>query len=103
MNPRIGFLIGCVSIALTSPAASAAGVGPRSELCNKLQKSVAEVTGKDARQLEDHPRLLQECEACPRLGLEYPVRVGLVVDEVPEASQLRLGQELLESASGSVE
>jgi hypothetical protein len=46
MNPRIGFLIGCVSIALTSPAASAAAVGPRSALCNKLQKSVAEVTGK---------------------------------------------------------
>ena len=46
MNARIGFLIGWVSIALTSPAASAAAVGPRSELCNKLQKSVAEVTGK---------------------------------------------------------
>jgi hypothetical protein len=46
MNPRIGFLIGCVSIALTSPAASADAVGPRSELCNKLQKTVAEVTGK---------------------------------------------------------
>ena len=46
MNSRIGFLIGCVSIALTSPGASAAAVGPRSELCNKLQKSVAEVTGK---------------------------------------------------------
>ena len=46
MNPRIGFLIGCVSIALTSPAVSAPAVGPRSELCNKLQKSVAEVTGK---------------------------------------------------------
>ena|SRR5437763_1747718 len=46
MNARIGFLIGCVSIALTSPAASAAAVGPRSELCDKMQKSVAEVTGK---------------------------------------------------------
>jgi hypothetical protein len=46
MNARTGFLIGCVSIALTSPAASAQAVGPRSELCNKLQKSVAEVTGK---------------------------------------------------------
>jgi len=46
MNLRTGFLIGCVSIALTSSAASAAAVGPRSELCNKLHKSVAEVTGK---------------------------------------------------------
>jgi hypothetical protein len=44
MNPKIGFLIGCVSMALTSPAASAPATGPRSELCNRLQKSVAEVT-----------------------------------------------------------
>ena len=46
MNLRTGFLIGCVSIALTSPAASAEAVGPRSALCDKMQKSVAEVTGK---------------------------------------------------------
>jgi hypothetical protein len=50
MNPRIGFLVGCVSIALTSPTASAQAVGPRSELCNKLQKAVAEVTGKAFKQ-----------------------------------------------------
>ena len=52
MNLRTGFLIGCVSIALTSSAASAAAVGPRSELCNKLQKSVAEVTGKALTQVK---------------------------------------------------
>ena len=63
---------------------------------------VAEVTRKDARQLEDHARLLEGGEARPHRGLEYPVRVGLVVDQVPEASQPRLGPELLESASGSV-
>jgi hypothetical protein len=62
MNPRIGFLIGCVSIALTSPAASADAVGPRAELCNKMQKSVAEVTGKAfkkarAMDVKGHPLL----------------------------------------------
>jgi hypothetical protein len=70
MNPRIGFLIGCVSIALTSPGASADAVGPRSELCNKLRKTVAEVTGKafkPARSLDvkGHPLL---CTYSPEEG-----------------------------------
>ena len=47
MNLKMGVLIGCVSGALASPAAFAGATGPRSELCNKLQKSVAEATGMD--------------------------------------------------------
>jgi len=44
VNPRMGFVVGFVSVALTLPAASAPAAGLRSALCNKLQKSVAEVT-----------------------------------------------------------
>jgi hypothetical protein len=45
MNTRMGFVVVVAFVALTVPATSAPAAGPRSALCNTLQKSVAEVTG----------------------------------------------------------
>jgi hypothetical protein len=44
---KMGFVFGCVSVAIMVPTVSAQPVGPRSALCTKLQKSVAEATGMD--------------------------------------------------------
>jgi hypothetical protein len=49
MNLKVGFVVGCVSVAVASPATAdfIKATGPRSELCNKLQKTVTEVTGME--------------------------------------------------------
>jgi len=60
-------------------------------------RDVAEMAGIDARQLEDQPPLLEQCDALEHRVLEHPVRVGLVVDEMADPPQLRLRRKLAES------
>ena len=59
-------------------------------------RHVAEMAREDARKLEDQLPFLQQREALEHLVPEDPVRVALVVDQVPEAAELRPAQELVE-------
>jgi hypothetical protein len=70
MNLKAGLVMGCVSVALASPAAFAGATGPRSELCNKMQKTVAEVTGMEVAKVSSldvagHPL---KCMYAPKEG-----------------------------------
>ena len=62
---------------------------------------VAEMAREDARQLEDQLPLLEQREALEHVVAEDPVRIGLVVDEVADAAQLRPAQRARRGARAS--
>ena len=60
---------------------------------------VAEVIGKDGRQLEQQPALLEQAERRLDVAAQEPVRVGLLVDEMADSAQLRPTSQVVEPAA----
>ena len=63
-------------------------------------RDIVEVVRVDDRELQQHPGLLEQLERLEDRRPHDPVRVGLVVDQVPDGAHLRPTFELLEPLAG---
>ena len=65
-------------------------------VAGRQRRDVVEMVRVHGRQLEQEPALLEQPQALPDRGAEDPVRVRLLVDEMPDPAELRAVLQLVQ-------